>query len=110
MWSESAPRPKLKAMHVELPGSALGVVDAMRALLAFMVPVATGAVGWVSLTSARRTLRRGAVRRWTGQELSRKEHPAIFWYSVIGQFVAAAFCAVLTIFALVAAWAIAHEP
>jgi hypothetical protein len=110
MWSQSVPRPKLKAMHDELVGPTWGVVAAVKTLVAFLFPLATGALGWWSFMSARRTLRRGAVRRWIGHELSRKEYPVFFWYFVIGQFVAAVFCAVLTIFALVAAWAIAHEP
>ena len=82
----------------------------MRTLVPLMFALASGAVGWVSFMSARRILRRGAVRRWMRHELSRKDHPVVFWYFVIGQFVAAALCGVMTIFALVAAWAIAHEP
>jgi hypothetical protein len=97
-------------MHVELAGPALGVVDAMRMLAAFMLPLMSGAMGWWSFISARRILRTGLVRLGAKTKLSRKEHPGIFWYFVIGQFAAAVFFAFLTIAALVVAWMGAHEP
>jgi hypothetical protein len=82
----------------------------MKVLVLLMFVLTPGIVAWWAIRSARHILRTGVVKMgWKGKGLSRKEYPGIFWYFVIGQFVSAVFCAILTIVALFAAWQVVQE-